>query len=271
MSVEVVLDCAGTLVRPHRVVSLTGSGRVLTHTSSTELASRKGECALVSLDIDPAEVEGEGYVCELVLRKGLLTVPCARAHIGEEHVRAAMLAESRRAALGERCATMADLLELRRTLVHAHPHLDYITSGMLVDTEQGRIAGLVCAGGVLEQCAITAVRELSRMAGVHICSGDTPAIVQRIAQKLGLSRSAAVGHCAPACKAAHVRALKRKGVVVMVGDGINDVLAVRQADVGVAMAAYTTPPDQLLSEADVVVHSHAQLVRLVRDVVQEKG
>ncbi|MHC1570332.1 MAG: HAD-IC family P-type ATPase [Methermicoccaceae archaeon] len=264
-SMAVVLDSAGTLVRAHRVIRLTSSEKVLTHTPSTQIASRNEGCALVSLGIDPEALEGEGCLCELALSGDVLMISCARAGIGEEHIKRALLHEQGRALEGRGCATIAELKELREQLAGEHGELDYITSGMLVDTEKGCIAGLVCAGGALEDSALAAVEQLKQVAEVHLCSGDSMSVVHTVAGKLKLPYSVVVGNCAPECKAAYVESLKCEGrTVVMVGDGINDLLAVRCADVGVAMAAYGTPPHELLGEADVVVHTHEELVEVVK-------
>ncbi|HLA64106.1 MAG TPA: heavy metal translocating P-type ATPase, partial [Rhodothermales bacterium] len=76
---------------------------------------------------------------------------------------------------------------------------------------------------------------------VLILSGDHPAAVAAVAARLGLAPERAHGGVSPEGKRDAVAAMQAEGrVVLMVGDGVNDAAALRQADVGAAVGGGTT-------------------------------
>ncbi|NCT71989.1 MAG: cadmium-translocating P-type ATPase [Xanthomonadaceae bacterium] len=69
---------------------------------------------------------------------------------------------------------------------------------------------------------------------IHLASGDGDAVVQRLAQALGID--ATLARQSPEDKLARVRQLQSEGrIVAMVGDGLNDAPVLAGADVSVAM------------------------------------
>ncbi|TWT70743.1 heavy metal translocating P-type ATPase [Crateriforma conspicua] len=70
---------------------------------------------------------------------------------------------------------------------------------------------------------------------VGILSGDDAATVARVASTLGIANEKALGGLLPEDKLAAVESAKQNSPVVMVGDGLNDAVALAAADVGVAL------------------------------------
>lgn len=83
---------------------------------------------------------------------------------------------------------------------------------------------------------------------IHMLSGDNKKEVKEIAQILEISNYKAA--CLPEDKAQIISELSQKHKVLMVGDGINDTLALSKAYVAVAMGSGT---DVSLSSSDVVL------------------
>ncbi len=110
--------------------------------------------------------------------------------------------------------------------------------------------------------ALDACREAG--IGVVLISGDHPATVGAVAERLGIARVHA--RATPAEKLDIVGALQREGeVVAMTGDGVNDAPALRQADIGVAMGRSGT--DVAREAADLVLldDNFATIVAAVRE------
>ena len=99
-----------------------------------------------------------------------------------------------------------------------------------------RLSGLLAFQDQLRPDAAAAVQELRarNMRNVIMLSGDHAEPSRVIAQSLGLRHHYA--ELLPEDKARLIRQLKAEGrVVAMVGDGVNDALALREADVGIAV------------------------------------
>jgi len=112
--------------------------------------------------------------------------------------------------------------------------------------------------------AIEAVRQLRRL-GITptILTGDNPRTAAAVAQSLGTEFRAEM---LPEDKLTVIRDMAAAGGVMMVGDGINDAPALKQASVGVAMGSGT---DVALETADAAilrdrVTDVATLIRLAR-------
>lgn len=97
------------------------------------------------------------------------------------------------------------------------------------------VQGLLVFGDSLKGGAKKAVEELHRK-GIEtwLVSGDSEQTTQAIAIELGIEQF--LGRTPPREKAEIIRELQKKGLRVgMVGDGVNDIAALAQADVGFAL------------------------------------
>ncbi|UZJ57717.1 heavy metal translocating P-type ATPase [Pseudomonas sp. KU26590] len=103
---------------------------------------------------------------------------------------------------------------------------------------QRQVLGLFAFGDTLKPGAFDAIAQLNaRHISSHLLTGDNRGSARVVAEALGISDVHA--EVLPADKAATVVALKKTGVVAMVGDGINDAPALAAADIGIAMGGGT--------------------------------
>jgi P-type Cu2+ transporter len=131
-----------------------------------------------------------------------------------------------------------------------------------------RLAGMLLLQDQLRDDAPEAVRELRarNMKNVIMLSGDHPEPTRVIAESLGLRHYYA--ELLPEAKARLVRELKAEGrVVAMVGDGVNDALALRAADVGMAVPGGA----EVAAEAADIVLLSGGLDRVVRALDLARG
>ncbi len=101
--------------------------------------------------------------------------------------------------------------------------------------EGGRLLGLLGFGDAVKPGAAEAVRELrARGLRVVLLTGDNQGAADAAARALGIDEVRA--EALPGDKTALIEALRERGPVAMVGDGVNDTPALAAADLGLAMA-----------------------------------
>lgn len=113
----------------------------------------------------------------------------------------------------------------------------------------GIAAGIIAVADVIKEDSLQAIRELQHM-GIHVVmlTGDNERTAKAIGAQAGVDE--VIAGVLPEGKESVIRALKKKGKVVMVGDGINDAPALTRADIGIAIGAGT---DVAIDAADVVL------------------
>lgn len=137
----------------------------------------------------------------------------------------------------------------------AYPaEIDQLVDSIVVVAVAGQYAGYLTVADEIKEDAAQAVQELKAQGikTIVMLSGDKDAIVQRVAQTLGITE--AHGGLLPEDKAAHVERLKAAGHrLAFVGDGVNDAPVVALADVGIAMGGLGS--DATIETADVVIQT----------------
>lgn len=118
----------------------------------------------------------------------------------------------------------------------------------------GTLIGVITVADVIKEDSRQAITELKDMGlSVVMLTGDNERTANAIGKQAGVDK--VVAGVLPDGKESVISDLKKKGKVVMVGDGVNDAPALTSADIGIAIGAGT---DIAIDAADIVL-MHSRL------------
>ncbi|MGV0624286.1 heavy metal translocating P-type ATPase [Mycolicibacter minnesotensis] len=116
----------------------------------------------------------------------------------------------------------------------------------------GQMRGTITLTDTVRPSSAAAVAELKAM-GITpmLLTGDGAAVAQQVATQVGIDPADVIANVLPAGKADVVTELQRQGRrVAMIGDGVNDSVALAAADIGMAMGTGT---DAAIEAGDVTL------------------
>ena len=113
----------------------------------------------------------------------------------------------------------------------------------------GELCGIIAVADIIKEDSPQAIKEMQNMSiNVVMLTGDNERTAKAIGAKAGVDE--VIAGVLPDGKESVIRELKKKGNVIMVGDGVNDAPALTSADIGIAIGAGA---DVAIDAADVVL------------------
>lgn len=267
MSIAVVFDSAGTLLHTYRVAKDVIKGELLPGIETVTLTFSSTERVLVVVHVHSRDVmaapPGMPLSAYLVDHQVGFGVSCTRKVLLAEEV-ARVLYHSEYAAVGDLQDCIRDVWK-----VCSREEMVSMNSGVIVNMELPGIEFTVTTGGRPFSGAREAVSELHRMGiPTFIASGDRVTKLEKMADYLGIPRDRVFGVATPTVKAQIVADLQGEyGRVVMVGDGINDLCAMKKADIAILTEEQSGEKHaELYQAADYVVQNVREVVTIMKNL-----
>ncbi len=257
----VVMDVAGTILRMYRVAKDLETCTILVNVVTWELIMEKQGRALVVPQVDHnlllSRPPNDALGTLIYGREQLLEISCASSPISKDEVVHI---------LGRSQAKVRDLVEVYREVLSRCPG-NYHTAGMIVDVDMQEVVYALSTGGSPFPGLKHVLFDLKNQgADVYVASGDSMRSLASL-KEFGIDMSRVHPTSGPRRKKEIIVDLKnRYHQVVMVGDGLNDLYALRAADLGILTVQQDTRPTlKLLQAADKIITDIKELPEIIND------
>ncbi|SDG11971.1 Cu+-exporting ATPase [Methanolobus vulcani] len=262
--VAVVFDSAGTLLHMYRVAKDMSDGSVLEDIQTTLLVAEKANRALVVLRTRFDDLWQCSHDLELREFIDMYNIPlgisCSSSPFKLEDVYRVIRGNT---------VKVRDIYDVVSHVKGRCPEISYLAAGLVVDSLESQVPYVLSTGGRMYSSTletINTVRELG--VDIFIASGDDAQNLQVLASSLSIPMKDVFPVATTHDKERIVKNLKNDhDIVVMVGDGMNDILALRAADIGILTSQQGDERPQVLKDsADIIIGNIIDVVNIIKNM-----
>ena len=262
--IAVVFDSAGTLLHMYRVAKEASSGNILENIESTAIVAQKNGCGLVVLntanDIILSSRKDMSLFEFIREYEVSLRISCSKGNFSPEVAYEIIKGTA---------PLMGDLHDVLEMVASRCPNIFYLAAGLIIDSEARRVPYVLSTGGRVFSTTLQTIQTLHAMkVDTYIASGDGIFALTPLAEFINIPMERVFAYSDTLKKEKVVLELKRRyEKVIMVGDGINDILALRAADVGIMTTQQGDKrPKELRDAADVIINDIIKVVDVVKGI-----
>jgi soluble P-type ATPase len=257
----VVFDNSGTLISRYRAIKDINSGLINDHTSSIDLVDQHPYRALVVLQTDPStciiNARPNQTIHKFITRNNVpFDISYSSLDVDKNELLNLIKNEK---------AQVSDIQDTIRAVIDKEYNVQICSgSGFIVNLHSGQIEFTITAGGKIFPEVTDVVEELKRRDfHIYVASGDRTKSLEQLASFIHIPPENVFGTAHSKRKKEIVRELKNKYKVMMVGNSANDILALKEADVGVLTTQQDENPSaKVLNAADVVVDNIKDILNI---------
>jgi soluble P-type ATPase len=255
----VVFDNSGTLIKRYRAIKNINTGEICDYISSIDVCDYDNKRALVVIQTDPAtciiKATPDQTVYHFLTKNNIkfdISYSCNEIKISE--VLDAIKNDN---------TTVRDIQDTINTVIEKKYNVQICSgSGFIANLGKRKIEFTITAGGKLFKEVPDVIKKLKeRGIDIFVASGDRDKSLHELAKYINIPRSNVFGTADSKKKMQIVKDLKNNYKVMMVGNSANDILALKEADIGVlTLQQEENPPQKVYDAADIVITNIKQIL-----------
>lgn len=258
-----VSDNSGTLLERYRAIKDIRKGNVFTDINSLNLIDSDEYLNLVVLQFDTAillDFPSDILISDIVRKYDIdFDVSFHSESVSRSEIAEIIYNDSE--------ATIGDIVDCFMVLKEKIPKIELCNgSALIVDIKEKRIRYTITSAGKLFPSVKSTIEKLQEeKIEIFIASGDRKGAIQNLARILNIPGKNAHGTVTTKGKSKIVKKLQNKGYhVLMVGDGINDVLAFETADISVlTIEQEEEVSEKILGKTDFIIKEFSEIIPIV--------
>jgi soluble P-type ATPase len=257
----VVFDNSGTLIKRYRAIKDLRSGIICDNVNSIDLVDHDKNRALVVLQTDPSKCINKARPDQTILHflkknNVKFDVSYSDVDIGNDELLKAIKDDK---------SYMKDVQDTYYSVLAKHYNVHICSgSGFIVNMESGNIEFTITAGGKIFKEVPDVIKKLqSRGIDIFVASGDRKISLVQLAEFINIPKENVYDTASSRRKEEIVKDLKKKYKVMMVGNSSNDILALKEADIGVlTLQQGEVPPEKVRGKADYVISNIEEVLKI---------
>jgi Cu+-exporting ATPase len=257
----IVFDNSGTLIERYRVLKDVQTGLICDNVSSLDLVDNGIERALVVLQTDPAKciINAKPYqpIFEFINRNKIdFAISYSTTEIKKEEIMDAIKNDK---------SQVKDIQDTIKAVMDKKYNVQICSgSGIIVALNMQNIEFTISSGGKVFPEVQDVVKELqNRGIDIFIASGDRKGSLQKLAEYIGVPKENVFDTADAWKKKKIVKRLKQNYKVMMVGNSVNDIFALEEADMGVLTEQQKeNTPQKVYDAADIIIDNINEILNI---------
>jgi soluble P-type ATPase len=257
----IVFDNSGTLIKRYRAIKDLRNGIIYDNINSIDVVDQDKNRALVVLQTDPSKCISKAKPDQTIwhfLKKNDIKfdVSYSDVDIGKNELLNAIKEDK---------SYMKDVQDTYCSVVERKYNVHICSgSGFIVNMKSGKIEFTITAGGRIFKEVPNVINELkNRGIEIFVASGDRKTSLEQLAEFINIPKENIYDTANSRRKKEIIKDLKKKYKVMMVGNSSNDVLALKEADIGVlTLQQREEPPEKVQGTADYVIENIKEILKI---------